>query len=184
MSYIEKITNDMLATFPAPMLGITGEPTLRELIRIIKHLMEFSQKVKSDILPLNYLFLVLESDLYATHTADPYPAVPAHPGHMPVYVDPSMAGERANIKQEWEYALMRHNNCLNMNAALKSCFLSLIDSNIVDTYKNVAGILNPNCAYIQLLDWFTTRYATLNKAVCSQKPRWKPPGTQGVNLKH
>ena len=77
---------------------------------------------------------------------------------MSTYVDPSTAGERANIKQEWEYTLMRHNNCLNMNGALKSHFLSLIGANIVDTYKNAAGILSPNCAYIQLLNWFTTRY--------------------------
>ena len=46
---------------------------------------------------------------------------------------------------------MRHNNYLNMNAALKSHFLSLIDTTIVETYKNAAGILNPNCVYIQLL---------------------------------
>ena len=70
MSYIEKSSNDMLASFPAPVQGITGEPSLRELIRLIKHLMECSQKVETDISPLNYLFLVLESELYATHTAE------------------------------------------------------------------------------------------------------------------
>ena len=168
MSYIEKSTNDMLATFPAPVLEITGEPTLRELIRIIKHLMECSQKVETDISPLNYLFLVLESDLYATHTAEIYPSVPNHPGRTPVYVEPSTAGARANLKQEWEYALMRHNNCLNMNAALKSRFLSLIDANIVDTYKSAAGIMSPNCSYISLLAWFTTQYATSNESDRSQ----------------
>ena len=141
MSYIKKSTNDMLATFPAPVQGITGEPTLHKLIRIIKHLMECSQKVETDISPLNYLFLVLESDLYATHTADMYPVVPVHAGCTPTYMDPSTVGERAILKQEWEYALMRHNNCLNMNAALKSRFLRLIDANIVDTYKSAAGIL-------------------------------------------
>ena len=92
MSYIEKITNDMFVTFPAPVLGITGEPTLHELIRIIKHLMECLSKVKTDISPLNYLFLILESDLYATHTADPYPAVPAHLGHTPMYENSSTTG--------------------------------------------------------------------------------------------
>ena len=80
MSYIEKITNNMLVTFPTPVLGITGDPTLHELIRIIKHLMECSQKIETDTSPLNYLFLVLESDLYTTHTVDRYPVVPAHPG--------------------------------------------------------------------------------------------------------
>jgi hypothetical protein len=85
-----------------------------------------------------------------------YPAVPEYPGRTPSYLDPSTAGERATLKQEWEYALMRHNNCLNMNAALKSRFLSLINANIVDTYKSAAGFLAPNCAYINLLAWFTT----------------------------
>ena len=167
MSYIEKSTNDMLATFPVPVLEITGEPNLRKLICFINHLMECSQKVEPNTSPLNYLFIVLESDLYVTHTADPYPEVPAHSGHTHVYGNTSTAGERANIKQEWEYALMQHNNCLNMNMALKSCFLSLININITDIYKNAAGILNPNCAYIQLLDWFTTRYASSNEADCS-----------------
>ena len=122
MSYIKKSTNDMLATFPAPVQGITGKPSLRELIRLIKHLMECSQKVETDISPLNYLFLVLESDLYATHIADMYPPVPEHPGHTPAYLDPSKAGERANLKQEWEYALMWHNNCLNVNAETQELF--------------------------------------------------------------
>ena len=63
---------------------------------------------------------------------------------------------------------MRHNICCNMNATLNSCFLSLINATIVKTYKNAAGILNPNCAFIQLLGWFTTRYTTLNEANCSQ----------------
>ena len=180
MSYIKKSTNDMLTTFSAPVQGITGEPSLLELIRLIKHLMECSQKVKTDISPLNYLFLVLESGLYATHTADIYPTVPEHPGRTPGYVDPSMAGERANLKQEWEYALMWHNNCLNMNAALKSRLLSLIDANIVDTYKSAAGILAPNCAYIELLAWFATRYAISNEADCSQnKVQMESPWNPG-----
>ena len=130
--------------------------------------MECSQKVKTGTSPLNFLFLVLESDLYATHRSEMYPAVPEYPGRTPAYEDPSTPGKRANVKQEWEYAIMQHNNCLNMNAALKSCFLSLIDVNIVDTYTSAAGILAPNCAYIELLAWFTSRYATSNEADCSQ----------------
>ena len=106
MPYIKKSTNDMLVTFPASVLGITGELSLRKLIRIIKHLMECFQKVETDILPLNYLFLALVSELYATHTSDMYPSVPEHPGHTPAYVETSTEGARANLKQEWEYALM------------------------------------------------------------------------------
>ena len=90
----------MLANFPAPVLGILDEPTLRELIRIIKHPMEFSQKEETDISPLNYLFLVLEQDLYATHTVDQYPQVPVHPGHTPVYEINHTPGERAIANQE------------------------------------------------------------------------------------
>ena len=90
MLYIEKSTNDMLTTFPVPVLGITGELTLHKLIQIIKHLMECSQKVETDISPLNYLFPVLESDLYTTHTVYPYLEVPTHTGHTSAYVDPSI----------------------------------------------------------------------------------------------
>ena len=97
-----------------------------------------------------------------------YPVLPDHPGHMPTYGPQSISGERATLKQEWEYVLLRHKNCLNMNTALKNCFLSLIETHIVKTYKNVVGLLNPNCAFIQLLNWFTTRYAMLNEAGCSQ----------------
>ena len=164
MAYIQKINIDILANIPAHVLGILGEPTLRKLIRVIKHLMECSQKEETDISLLNYLCLVLEPDLYATHTADQYPQVPVHPGRTPVYEINHTPGERATANQEWEYALMTPNNSLNMNATHKSCFLSLIDSTIVKMYKNVAGILNLNCAYIQLLNWFTMRYATLNEA--------------------
>jgi hypothetical protein len=75
---------------------------------------------------------------------------------------------------------MRHNNCLNINAALKSRFLSLIDANIVDTYKSAAGILAPNCAYIELLAWFTTQHETSNKADCNQtKVQMESPWNPG-----
>ena len=114
--------------------------------------MECSQKEETGISPLNYIFPVLDQDLYTIHTAEAYPVVPDHPGCTPTYSPQNTPGERAILKQEWEYALMRHKNCLNMNAALQSRFISLIDANIVDTYKNAAGIVSPNCAYIQLLD--------------------------------
>ncbi len=50
-----------------------------------------------------------------------------------------------------------------MNSALKSWFLSLIDSNILDTYKNAADALNKNCSFIDCINWFTECYSTTNE---------------------
>ena len=96
-----------------------------------------------------------------------------------------MESSRVQQKPTTAAAAEARTHCLNMNAALKSQFLSLIDSNIVDTYKNAAGILNPNCAYIQLLDWFTTPYTTSNKANHSQnKAQMETTWNPGTDLKH
>ena len=38
-SYVPAKKTDVLAGFPTPVEAISGEPTLRELLRILKHIM-------------------------------------------------------------------------------------------------------------------------------------------------
>ena len=70
MTYTEKSTNDLLKKFTAPVSKVQGEPTLFKFICAIKHLMECAQEVKTDISWLNYLLLVLDPQLYTTHTSE------------------------------------------------------------------------------------------------------------------
>ena len=59
-----------------------------------------------------------------------------HSGQTPMYPNNINPVKQATTKLDWEYHLMRHQNCVNMNSALKVLFLSLIDSTMVDAYKN------------------------------------------------
>ena len=64
---------EMLSSFPPPVAAMTSEPTLRELLRVLIHMMACAKAIKTEISPLNYLFLVLSQELYANQTQEQYP---------------------------------------------------------------------------------------------------------------
>ena len=73
----------ILAGFPPPVTPMTGEPTLREIIRVLMHIIACAQSLYTDISPLNYLFLVVTAEQYARITQDQYPQFPQDPGSIP-----------------------------------------------------------------------------------------------------
>ena len=76
------IEAEVLVAFPAAPSAITGDMTLRDLIRLILHLMHCSQAVKNDNHVLNYLYLACPDTFWANYSADAYPTTPAHPGNF------------------------------------------------------------------------------------------------------
>ena len=46
----------MVAGFPATIQGIIGEPTQRELLRVFRHMITFSQSHFANYYDLNWLF--------------------------------------------------------------------------------------------------------------------------------
>ena len=125
-SHVVTTKAEMLSSFPPPVAAMTSETTLRKLLRVLIHMMACAQGIKTDISPLNYLFLVLSLELYANQTQEQYPQTPLSPGVTPNYAGANDAATRAQIKASFDYDTMRHENCAHMNAVLVDRFLSLI----------------------------------------------------------
>jgi len=66
---------EMLEAFPAAPPAILGKPTIRELVRILQHLMACKQSHQSDISCLNLLSVCIPEQLYHHYneTNEPYP---------------------------------------------------------------------------------------------------------------
>ena len=126
---------------------MTGEPTLRELIRVLMHLMQCSLSLFTDLSQHNYLFLVLKPDIYKNETGQDPPAIPGNPGHRTDYRGvTNTAAARAERKDEYEYQKIRHENCRHMNEALVERFLSLLLGSIRTMYLAAQFVKTPNAA--------------------------------------
>ena len=152
----------MIAAFPEAAPKINGQPTLRELIRVIDHLIRCAQTHETDISPLKLLFLCIPPELYANYTAEAYPTIPNYPGPVPIY-DPNQTGaEHANTKSTWEYHATRHADCKTMMSSLIDRFLSLIDLTYKSDFEN-HRISNPNITFRECFHWFIERYGDVNE---------------------
>ena len=69
---------EILAAYPVAPSAIFGDMTLRDLIRLILHLMYCAQAVKNDNHALNYLCLACPDTFWANYSGDPYPAIRLH----------------------------------------------------------------------------------------------------------
>ena len=70
----------MTGAFPLVVEGISGEPTLKELIRIIDcDIAPCAQSHISTVHALNYLHLCIPTNLWPQYTNQPYPEGPVNP---------------------------------------------------------------------------------------------------------
>ena len=96
----------IMAGFPPAVTPMTGEPTLREIIRVLMHIIACAQSLYTDISPLNYLFLVVTPQQYARITQEPYPPFPQDPGSVAPYTEGDV-NQRAQIKDNFNYEKTR-----------------------------------------------------------------------------
>ena len=75
---------DMIAAFPEIVDTIQGEPTVRNFLRVLQHLMVCVESHDYSNNKLNFLHLhvCLDKDLYVVHTTDPYPRIYIYPGDV------------------------------------------------------------------------------------------------------
>jgi len=117
---------DMSAVFPERPKAIKQEPTLLELLQILKYLMDCSQTHESSISDCNLLFLCIPLELYATYTNTAYPNQPLDLGVIPIYFGANDAAARATVKAQFENAKQLFIECKNRNKTLTEEFLALI----------------------------------------------------------
>ena len=104
---VEKDKATIIAGFPAPVPPMTGEPTLREIIRVLMHIIACAESLFTGISPLNYLFFVVAREKYARITQEQYPQIPADPGIIPPYTNQMDANQRARAKANFEHEKAR-----------------------------------------------------------------------------
>ena len=121
------LKSEMLAAFPEAIPKIVGSPNLREMIRLMQHLMVCSQTHATDTSPLGFLFVRLPQALWPTYSQDPYTSNPVNPGAVPIMLDKWNDAEWTNHKTKWEFFKKMHNDFKMMNSALTDRFVSLIE---------------------------------------------------------
>ena len=118
---------EMYAAFPEPVSPIPGEPDVQELIRILQQLMFCAQSCKTPLSLQNLLFMMLPENIWIVNTREKYPVLPNPPPPIADYNGSIDASDRATTKAEWELSKKIFDECINMNAALVSRFLLLIN---------------------------------------------------------
>ena len=91
----------MVAGFPAKIPSIEGEITLKELLRVFRHLIACSQSTVTGHDPLNFLYLVVPSELWGLYSAAAYPQAPRDPGNILPYHPQNSPIQNKVIKQAW-----------------------------------------------------------------------------------
>ena len=98
---------EMLAAFPPSVPAIVGQPSLKEMIRLLMHLITCSQLHHVEYgNGLNLLHICLPAHLYENFVADPanqpYPNFANNPGDLPAHNTNGNAMVWSNKKLEWE----------------------------------------------------------------------------------
>lgn len=148
---------EMRAIFPTRPEPIRGEPTLLELLRILKFLMDCSQTHESSLSVCNLLFLCIPPELYATFTNTIFPLLPADPGVMPNYQGANDVAARATIKAQWSNLFMVFNEVKNMNKALTEEFIALVAPVYTEEFRQ-NRISDPNLSFRDVFASFLMLY--------------------------
>ena len=126
----------MITGFPPQVAGITGDPTLRELLRIFRHMIECAQSQMMNYCILNWLFLVVPANMWTIyHPTSPYPDPPGFPGDAPSYDNGGGNTQNATIRDQRQLNKKNWAEDLNMNKALTERFLDLIPHEHRTTYN-------------------------------------------------
>ena len=113
---------DMMAAFPFKSLDpIEGPPTLHLLLQRLKVLCQCSQKIKSGLGPLGYLFVTIPAQHYGWFTNVPL-VLPGPTPALPTYTQNASPAERNREKLQWQAHKAEHKNVANMNEALITMF--------------------------------------------------------------
>ena len=152
----------MYAAFPEPVSPTPGKPDVRELIRILQHLMVCAQLCKTPLSLQNFLFLTLLENIWTAYRREQYPILPNPLPPIANYEGAVDDSDRATTKAEWELSKKTFDECINMNAALVTRFLSLINP----TFRTCYGLTQlsyPNAHFLNVFDFFMQKYKGRNE---------------------
>jgi hypothetical protein len=163
-SYAETSAATMQAAFSAPPKATLGTPTQFVLNNLLQYMRKCAQTHKSTIskkMSLLY-YVAVNPDLYKHHAGnEAYPVdcylFPADVPDVPNYAGSINSNDRAARKCTYGMALKKHNNVVNMNAALIDVFLDLIPIAFKQAYEQ-KRMEDPNAIFREMFDWFVFKY--------------------------
>ena len=148
---------DMLADFPVKTLElIDGRPTLHTHLQKLKVLCWCSQKNKSGLGPLGYLFVTLLQQHYVRFTNTPL-VLPGPTPMLPQFTQHMGPAEQEQAKLQWQAHKAENENINNMNEALTGLFLVAVLPEFKQHLNNdLVGITTqPFWTIFQsFLDWY------------------------------
>ena len=147
----------MAASFPARIPAIEGEITFKELLRVFRYLIVCAQSVVTSHQTLNFLYLVVPTELWALYSATAYPQAPGNPGTIPPYHQNDTDLQNEVIKQAFLVAKKHYDEYLNMNKALTNKFMCLLPIKYQQGYNEILT-RDPNCIFGEMLNYFYTEY--------------------------
>jgi hypothetical protein len=111
---------------------------------------------------MNLLYVVVNPDLYKHYAGnDAYPVdcypFPSNVPNMPNYAGSINLNNCTAGKCTHGMALKKHNDVINMNAALINAFLDLIPVAFKQAYEQ-KRMENPNAVLREMFDWFVFKY--------------------------
>ena len=176
--YTTTTVADMMAAFPYKTLPpIEGKPTLHTLLQTLKLLCKCSQKIKSGLGPLGYLFVALPQQHYQRFTAVPL-VLPGPTPQLPTYPPGTNSNQRENIKLQWQAHKAENDNIRNMNEALTSLFLATIQPAYKRHLENdLVGVTQQN--FWTIFSSFLDKYGRVTpidreQNIVRMKKTWDP----------
>ena len=125
--YHSILKKEMMTGFQPQVAGITGDPTLRKLLHVFRHMIECAQSQMTNYCILNWLFLVVPPNMWTIyHPTSPFPHPPGFPGDAPSYDNGGGNTQNATIRDQWQLNNKNWAEDLNMNNARTERFLALI----------------------------------------------------------
>ena len=91
-----------------------------------------------------------------------YPVLPNPPPPIANYNGSIDASDRATTKAEWELSKKTFDECINMNSALVTRFLSLINPTFRTCYE-LTQLSYPNEPFLNVFDLFMQKYRRSNE---------------------
>jgi len=167
--------DEMLAAFPEACPKVIGQPTMRELIRVLMHMILCSQSCDYALSNCNFLFVCVPDWLYGLYTQEPYPNRVANPGPSPVFSINGTPAQHANEKSAWELNNKYYVEPRTMDSALITRFTSLFDEQFKRGFVK-RYISNPKMTFRECFDWFYDAYGKYDEHdIAENEQRMKKP---------
>jgi hypothetical protein len=158
---------DMIAAFPEIVEMIQGEPTMRDFLRVLQHLMVCAESHDYSNSKLNFLHVCLDANLYGLHTTDPYPKTYIYPGDTCDYTGLTEGDTIGKVTRyaEWQCWMKWHLDGNTMSSSLIHRFLSLMQTQYKTAFLSI-HIANPKMEFQACFKWFIDQYGA-----CTEQDR-------------